>query len=163
LILISFHSYGPQGEFVMYSSLLRLISELERDQEKLEQELFSTLHTVITEGNNHEQFDYDELASSNYLSLDDFIRFFLVHAVATSMILQGFDDPHDTLFKKSNSNEYGELFLPEDITEPCIHTIHYQHTLAIKFAQADRDTELDSTPPCHRKSVHVKTEAKHRL
>ncbi|KAJ7852722.1 hypothetical protein B0H13DRAFT_1904449 [Mycena leptocephala] len=88
-------SYGPQGEFVIYSSLLRLISELEQDQEKLEQDLSSTLHTVI------------KLASSNYLSLDDFIHFFLVHAVATFMTLQGFDDPHDTMFERSNSNEYG--------------------------------------------------------
>ncbi|KAJ7815216.1 hypothetical protein B0H13DRAFT_1924308 [Mycena leptocephala] len=153
--------YGPQGEFVIYSSLLRLVSELEQDQEKLEQDLFLTLHSVITQGNNHEQFDYDELASSNYLSLDDFIRFFLVPAVATFLILEdypGFDDSHDALFKRSNSDEYSQLFFPEDITEPTVHDIHYQNVLAIKSAQ---DTEPDpSPPPRHRKSVDLKPEIK---
>ncbi|KAJ7939059.1 hypothetical protein B0H13DRAFT_1851232 [Mycena leptocephala] len=153
--------YGPQGEFVIYSSLLRLVSELEQDQEKLEQDLFLTLHSVITQGNNHEQFDYDELASSNYLSLDDFIRFFLVPAVATFLILEdypGFDDSHDALFERSNSDEYGQLFFPEDITEPTVHDIHYQNVLAIKSAQ---DTEPDpSPPPRHRKSVDLKPEIK---
>ncbi|KAJ7860637.1 hypothetical protein B0H13DRAFT_1900914 [Mycena leptocephala] len=38
--------YGPQGEFVIYSSLLCLISGLEQDQENLEQELLSALHMV---------------------------------------------------------------------------------------------------------------------
>lgn len=133
------------------------MSELEQDQEKLEQDLFLTLHSVITQGNNHEQFDYDELASSNYLSLDDFIRFFLVPAVATFLILEdypGFDDSHDALFERSNSDEYGQLFFPEDITEPTVHDIHYQNVLAIKSAQ---DTEPDpSPPPRHRKSVDLK-------
>jgi hypothetical protein len=103
-------------ENFIYSSLLRLVSELEQVQEKLEQDLFLTIHSVITQGNNHEQFDCDELTSSNYLSLDDFICFFLVPAVATCLILEdypGFDNSHDTLFERSNNDEYGQLFFPE--------------------------------------------------
>ncbi|KAJ7836102.1 hypothetical protein B0H13DRAFT_2368995 [Mycena leptocephala] len=134
--------YGPQGEFVIYSSLLRLMSELEQ-------------------GNNHEQFDCDELTSSNYLSLDDFIRFFLVPAVATCLILEdypGFDNSHDALFERSNNDEYGQLFFPEDITEPTVHNIHYRNTLSIRSAQDYRDTE--PAPPRHRKLVEVRPEIK---
>ncbi|KAJ7822045.1 hypothetical protein B0H13DRAFT_2376895 [Mycena leptocephala] len=43
--------YGPQGEFVIYSCLLRLIAELDTNEEQLEQDLCSNLHALITEGN----------------------------------------------------------------------------------------------------------------
>ncbi|KAJ7819883.1 hypothetical protein B0H13DRAFT_1921508 [Mycena leptocephala] len=94
------------------------IVQSQTHQEKLEQELFSTLHTVITEGNNHEQFDYDELASSNYLSLDDFIRFFLVHAVATFMILPGFDDPMTHCWKDQIATSMVNSFPPKTSQNP---------------------------------------------
>ncbi|KAJ7855393.1 hypothetical protein B0H13DRAFT_1903143 [Mycena leptocephala] len=136
--------YGPQGEFVIYSSLLHLVSELEQVQENLEQDLFLTIHSVVTQ-----------------VTLDDFIRFFLVPAVATCLILEdypGFDNSHDALFERSNNDEYGQLFFPEDITEPTVHNIHYQNTLSIRSAQDYRDTE--PAPPRHRKLVEVKPEIK---
>jgi hypothetical protein len=125
----------------------------------------SNLHALITEGNSHEQFDYedDDLATSNYLTLDDFMRFLILPFVVVSLILEdqpGLDTFHDALFEKANSNEFGDLFFPEDITEPSVHTIHYQNTLSIRSAQDHRDTEPNPTPPRHRKLVETKPEIK---
>ncbi|KAJ7915982.1 hypothetical protein B0H13DRAFT_2323843 [Mycena leptocephala] len=90
------------------------------------------------------------------------MHFLVLPFVVVFLILEdqpGLNTFHDTLFEKTNSNEYGDLF-PEDITEPSVHTIHYPNTLSNRSAQDLRDTEPDPTPPRHRKSIQIKTEAK---
>jgi hypothetical protein len=79
--------------------------------------LCSNLHALVTEGNNHDQFDYDDeqFAASNYLTLQDFMRFIVLPFVVASLILEDqpdLDTFYDALFEKSNSNEYGDLFFP---------------------------------------------------
>ncbi|KAJ7937965.1 hypothetical protein B0H13DRAFT_2302056 [Mycena leptocephala] len=142
--------YGPQGELVIYSCLLRLISEFDEDDERLEQDLCNIIHTIIVAGNSH--FDYDdELAASDYLSLDDFIRFILVPCVAVSLILD--DQPslitfHDAMFEKANSNQYGELFHPEDLSQKEVDDIHRQNTIAVRSAQGEKSAQkLDNSNP----------------
>ncbi|KAJ7876413.1 hypothetical protein B0H13DRAFT_1893659 [Mycena leptocephala] len=104
------------------------VNKLDTNEEQLEQDLCSNLHALVTEGNSHEQFDYED----NDLATSSSFHF----------------------------NEYGDLFFPEDITEPSVHTIHYPNTFSNRSAQDLRDTEPDPTPPRHRKSIQIKTEAK---
>ncbi|KAJ6582046.1 hypothetical protein B0H19DRAFT_1252188 [Mycena capillaripes] len=174
----AFHSkrcgyYGPQGELVIYSCLLRLISEFDRDKDQLEQELYSTLHAVVTAYDS--QFDWDDtLATSNYLSLDDFTHFILVPFTAASLILD--DRPaistlQDATFEKTNCSEFGELFHLEDVSQPEVDNIHRQNMVAVRSARAEKSAKkLDNSnpstntaPPHSRKDgpkVDVKAEVK---
>ncbi|KAJ7830471.1 hypothetical protein B0H13DRAFT_2371979 [Mycena leptocephala] len=153
----------PQGQAGRSSGYNIQEVKLDTNEEQLEQDLCSNLHALITEGSSHEQFDYedDQLATSNYLTLENFTRFLVLPFVVASLILEdqsGLDTFHDALFEKSNSNDFGDIFFPEHITEPGVHTIRYQNTLSIRSAQAyHRDTEPDPSPPArHRKSVGIK-------
>ncbi|KAJ7939057.1 hypothetical protein B0H13DRAFT_1851230 [Mycena leptocephala] len=139
------------------------VDKLDTNEKQLEQDLCSNLHALVTEGNSHEQFEDNDLATSNYLTLDDFIHFLILPFVVVSLILEdqlGLDSFHDALFEKTNNNEYGDLFFPEDIIEPSVHTIHYQNMLSNRSAQDLRDTEPHPSPPRHHKSTQIKTEAK---
>ncbi|KAJ7938614.1 hypothetical protein B0H13DRAFT_1851559 [Mycena leptocephala] len=141
-------NYGPQGEFVIYSCLLRLIAELDMNEERLE-DFCSNLHTFVTEGNSHEQFDYEnnDLATSNYLTLDDFMHFLVLPFVVVSLILEdqpGLDSFYDALFEKTNSNEYGDLFFPEDITEPSICARSSRHRIR-SYSPAPPQIDSDQT------------------
>ncbi|KAJ7671303.1 hypothetical protein DFH06DRAFT_1365968 [Mycena polygramma] len=153
--------YGPQGEFVIYSSLLRLLSEFDEDSQALEIELSFTLHSLVVGGADRDQFAYDDdqITAANYLCLDDFIRFILVPFVASSLILE--DQPslltlQGAIFEKMNSQEYGELMFPE-IQAKAVDRLHQQNILATnsnKEAKVDRIIEREkarSAPPKHRK------------
>ncbi|KAJ7893700.1 hypothetical protein B0H14DRAFT_3427348 [Mycena olivaceomarginata] len=134
--------YGPQGESVIYSCLMRLISELDEDEDELEQNLVATLHKIVTEGTNNEQFDYEELASSNYLSLDDFIRFILKRPA-----------------ERAKSNEYSDLFFFENDDDEAVEKIHKQNTLALRSARNQKAAEKlagpSAPPPRLRKHREV--------
>ncbi|KAJ7173921.1 hypothetical protein C8R43DRAFT_943564 [Mycena crocata] len=152
--------YGPQGEFIIYSCLMRLVAQLQ-EEHSLEDDLFSTIHKLVTEGEDNALFTYDnddELASSNYLSIDDFIRFILVPFTAATLIMEDlhYDTLQDGIFARDNSNDYGQLFHPEDDEDETVHTIHRQNLTGIKLSE--RMMEGDSAPPRHRKPVKVEKE-----
>ncbi|KAJ7677015.1 hypothetical protein DFH06DRAFT_1122292 [Mycena polygramma] len=154
--------YGPQGEFLIYSCVLRLLSELDKDDDTLEVRLTSTIQAIVVEGVDRENFHYDDndILTANYLCLDDFIRFILVPYVASALILE---DQHwlqtlqDASFERTNSQEYGELVFPENIEGDGVDRIHQQNIVVTKArneAKITRDAEqekLGSAPPKHRK------------
>lgn len=164
VIRILSRSYGPQGEFIIFSSLMRVFAEND-EEHKLEDMLFSTLHTVITTDDEHFR-DYDENAASSYLTVKDFTRFVLVPFVAASLILEdlpGLENIQDATFERDNSNEFGEFF-HADQDDPGVDNIHRRNTMAIRNIERDRKREqgdgneaVETAPPRHRRAI-VKTE-----
>ncbi|KAJ7506364.1 hypothetical protein B0H11DRAFT_1973713 [Mycena galericulata] len=157
--------YGPQGEFVIYSCLMRIVVEIDDDDEQeLADTLFSTLHAIITSDNDH-FLDYNDNASSQYLTVEDFTRFVLVPFIAVSLIredLAAVETFQEGLFERNNSNEYGEFFFPES-DSPEAHEIHRRNMKAIHSIQRDREPEPtaeltpETAPPRHHRAI-VKTE-----
>ncbi|KAJ7891734.1 hypothetical protein B0H13DRAFT_1887051 [Mycena leptocephala] len=147
------HSYGPQGSWVMYSSLLRLIAENEDDYD-LEQSLFNTIGSIIADDKEHfPDFIYDDDCC---LSLKDFIDFVLVPFVAVSLIaddVPGFD-LQDAIFERNNSHEFGEIFHAEDDSDDDsdeqAHNVHKQNMLAVRSYEREHE-EPAFAPPLHRK------------
>ncbi|KAJ7732528.1 hypothetical protein B0H16DRAFT_1580943 [Mycena metata] len=159
--------FGPQGEFVITSCLLRMVEELKLEDDDLDQTLFTTLHHVITTGKSSEQLEYDdeELATSNYLTLDDFTHYVLLPFVTSALILQ--DLPHidtlqDALFEKKASAEFWEFFSPEDDVDEDVHKIHHQNVKAIRGLQSMQESPPSpppsSAPPRYRKTGTAKRE-----
>ncbi|KAJ7756197.1 hypothetical protein B0H16DRAFT_1538985 [Mycena metata] len=159
--------FGPQGEFVITSCLLRMVEELKLEDDDLDQTLFTTLHHVITIGKSSEQLECDdeELATSNYLTLDDFTHYVLLPFVTSALILQ--DLPHidtlqDALFEKKASAEFGEFFSPEDDVDEDVHKIHHQNVKAIRGLQSMQESPPSpppsSAPPRYRKTGTAKRE-----
>ncbi|KAJ7042029.1 hypothetical protein C8F04DRAFT_1252502 [Mycena alexandri] len=163
--------FGPQGQFIIESCLLRMVEELKLEHNDLEAKLLVTLHTAITAGKNSEQFEYDEdsdLAASNYLSLRDFSDYVLLPFVSSSLILQdlpGLETLQDAIFEKRSSTGFGEFFAPEDDTQEEIHTIHRQNLNAIRGLQFMKDAPSppSTAPPRLRKLVKQETSFKIRL
>ncbi|KAJ6498414.1 hypothetical protein C8R47DRAFT_1259946 [Mycena vitilis] len=157
--------YGPQGEFLIYSCLLRLLSELDEDEDLLEVRLTATIHAIVVEGVDSESFHYDEndILTANYLCPEDFIRFILVPYIASALILE---DQHwlqslqDASFERLNSQEYGELVFPENIDgdRDNLDRIHQQNMVVINanteaklVRNGQREKPSSVAPPKHRK------------
>jgi hypothetical protein len=137
------HSYGPQGAWIIYSSLLCLITENEDDY-NLEQSLLNTIGSIIADDKV-----YDDDCC---LSLKDFIDFILVPFVAVSFIandVPGFD-LQDAIFEWNNSHEFGEIFHAEDDSDKQVHNVHKQNMLAVRSYEREHE-ELVFAPPRHRK------------
>ncbi|KAJ6457508.1 hypothetical protein C8R47DRAFT_1247231 [Mycena vitilis] len=143
--------YGPQGEFLIYSCLLRLLSELDEDEDLLEVRLTATIHAIVVEGVDSESFHYDDndILTANYLCPDDFIRFILVPYVASALILE---DQHwlqnlqDASFERQNSQEYGELVFPENIEGDLLDRIHQQNTVVVNANTEAKLVRNDENP-----------------
>ncbi|KAJ7456025.1 hypothetical protein B0H11DRAFT_2244366 [Mycena galericulata] len=144
---------------------MRIVVEIDDDDEQeLADTLFSTLHAIITSDNDH-FLDYNDNASSQYLTVEDFTRFVLVPFIAVSLIhedLAAVETFQEGLFERNNSNEYGEFFFPES-DSPEAHEIHRRNMKAIHSIQRDREPEPtaeltpETAPPRHRRAI-VKTE-----
>ncbi|KAJ6495234.1 hypothetical protein C8R45DRAFT_1072689 [Mycena sanguinolenta] len=96
--------YGPKGQFIITSTIIRLLSE---DQDTLAAALYGTIDSLIT--SNYDRFDeYD--ADSEGMQLQHFITFILVPFTATLLIAE---DLKVSLTQAGNirddSNEYGDL------------------------------------------------------
>ncbi|KAJ7029535.1 hypothetical protein C8F04DRAFT_1264801 [Mycena alexandri] len=163
--------FGPQGKFVIVSCLLRMLEELKLHNDDLEQTLFVTLHTVITHGKSCKQLDYDDddLATSNYLTLEDFTDYILLPFVSSSLIsedLPGFETLLDAFYEKQHSHEYGEFFSPENDDDDEAHNVHRDNVRAIRGLQSMQESPPSpppsSAPPRYRKGV-VKKESSFKI
>ncbi|KAJ7279576.1 hypothetical protein C8J57DRAFT_1502225 [Mycena rebaudengoi] len=127
-------SYGRQGEFVIYSCLMKLVAEVEHPQlendELLENMLCSTICAIVSK----DSALYDNGETSSYLTVDDFTRFVLVPFVTVSLIAEdlSFKDFQSALIERNVSNDFGELFHPEDDNNDIVHEIHRQNVLWIR-------------------------------
>ncbi|KAJ7237963.1 hypothetical protein C8J57DRAFT_1727728 [Mycena rebaudengoi] len=131
--------FGPQGEFVIYSCLMKLLAEAELGHdEDLDNLLCSTIQSVVSED---ARYKYD--VTSNFLTVDDFTRFILVPLTAILLITHdlSFDDFQSALFERNASNEFGDLFHPEDDNDEIVHEIHRQNVMWIRTAIRQREGE----------------------
>ncbi|KAJ7448812.1 hypothetical protein B0H11DRAFT_2289652 [Mycena galericulata] len=159
--------YGPAGEMVIYSTLMRVIRENEEEYD-LENSLCSTIHDIVTADDEHFQ-DYDP--TSNYLTVKDFTSFILMPFAAISLIaddLPSLVDFHDALFERNNSHEFGQLFHGEDDESEDLHRVHRRNIDAIKAHERERGEEeegdvgtefLAAAAPPRLRKVLVKTES----
>ncbi|KAJ7469064.1 hypothetical protein FB451DRAFT_1177061 [Mycena latifolia] len=76
-------TYGPKGEFVINSTIIRLLSAREED---LGIKLFSTLHNKVIVDDADDLDDYDE--TSELIPLKDFIAFILTPLTAALLIAE---------------------------------------------------------------------------
>ncbi|KAJ7491601.1 hypothetical protein B0H11DRAFT_2191307 [Mycena galericulata] len=159
--------YGPAGEMVIYSTLMRVIRENEEEYD-LENSLCSTIHDIVTADDEHFQ-DYDP--TSNYLTVKDFTSFILMPFAAISLIaddLPSLVDFHDALFERNNSHEFGQSFHGEDDESEDFHRVHRRNIDAIKAHERERGEEeegdvgtefLAAAAPPRLRKVLVKTES----
>ncbi|KAJ7743275.1 hypothetical protein DFH07DRAFT_943211 [Mycena maculata] len=129
--------YGPKGEFVINSTLMRLFASKEED---LSFQLFDTLSTIVDK--NPDSFDeYDE--TSDLISLKDFTSFILTPFAASVLIADDggitFEEAVDVL---DNSNNYGDM-MQADLDDPVLDEIHRKNMCAIQ-----QDQKI-SQPPHH--------------
>ncbi|KAK6988355.1 hypothetical protein R3P38DRAFT_3228922 [Favolaschia claudopus] len=105
--------YGPQGVYLITSCLRRFISTI-ADRMNLEVMLYRTVDSIVA--NDEVNFDYNDFASANHISLQDFVDWILVPYAATRLIMQDlrYDDYDNASLERFSSKEYGELFNPED-------------------------------------------------
>ncbi|KAK7063491.1 hypothetical protein R3P38DRAFT_2492748, partial [Favolaschia claudopus] len=105
--------YGPQGVYLITSCLRRFISTI-TDRMNLEVMLYNTVDNIVA--HDEVNFNYNDFASANHISLQDFVDWILVPYAATRLIMQdlGYDNYDNASFERLSSKEYGELFNPED-------------------------------------------------
>ncbi|KAJ7044459.1 hypothetical protein C8F04DRAFT_1356929 [Mycena alexandri] len=130
-------SYGPKGDFVITSTIYRMLST---EDEQLETDLCSTRSAIISE--DPDVFDgYD--ASSNLISIKDFVSFILTPYIASLLISEDQDiDLEEATKVLAQRNDFGDLLQREDDNDPATDTIHRTNIRAMKggnnhfFAQA---------------------------
>ncbi|KAJ6475383.1 hypothetical protein C8R45DRAFT_935011 [Mycena sanguinolenta] len=111
--------YGPKGQFIITSTIIRLLSE---DQDTLATALYGTIDSLIT--SDYDRFDeYD--ADSEGMQLQHFITFILVPFTAALLIA---DDLKVSLSEagdiRDNSNEYGALMQFDDGDDNILNGLH---------------------------------------
>jgi hypothetical protein len=113
---------------------MKLVAEVEHPQlendELLENMLCSTICAIVSK----DSALYDNGETSSYLTVDDFTRFVLVPFVTVSLIAEdlSFKDFQSALIERNVSNDFGELFHPEDDNNDIVHEIHRQNVLWIR-------------------------------
>jgi hypothetical protein len=118
---------------------MKLLAEAELGHdEDLDNLLCSTIQSVVSED---ARYKYD--VTSNFLTVDDFTRFILVPLTAILLITHdlSFDDFQSALFERNASNEFGDLFHPEDDNDEIVHEIHRQNVMWIRTAIRQREGE----------------------
>ncbi|KAK7034881.1 hypothetical protein R3P38DRAFT_2771944 [Favolaschia claudopus] len=105
--------YGPQGMYLITSCLRRFISTI-TDRLNLEVMLYNTVDNIVA--HDEVNFNYNDFASANHISLEDFVDWVLVPYAATRLIMEdfGYDNYDNASLERLTSKEYGELFNPED-------------------------------------------------
>ncbi|KAJ7911781.1 hypothetical protein B0H13DRAFT_1875513 [Mycena leptocephala] len=142
--------YGPKGEFLINSTLIRLLSA--DDGDALGNSLFDNIHATILADEN--LFDpYNE--TSNLIELKDFIAFILTPFVAALLIAQDMDIPVDQAHDiRDNSNEFGDVMQPDEDGEGgVLDDLHRANIRAMKgtantfFAHPLRHRKQGVDPP----------------
>ncbi|KAK7034829.1 hypothetical protein R3P38DRAFT_2771898 [Favolaschia claudopus] len=80
----------------------------------LEVMLYNTVDNIVA--HDEVNFNYNDFASANHISLEDFVDWILVPYAATRLIMEdlGYDNYDNASLERLTSKEYGELFNPED-------------------------------------------------
>ncbi|KAJ7504108.1 hypothetical protein B0H11DRAFT_1905406 [Mycena galericulata] len=131
--------YGPAGQMVIYSTLMRVIRE--NEEYDLENNLCSTIHDIVTADDEYFE-DYDP--TSNYLTVKDFTSFILIPFAAIYLIaddLLSLTDYQDALFEWNSSHKFGQLFHGEDDKSEDFHRVHRRNIDAIKGHERERGEE----------------------
>lgn len=141
-------SYGPKGEFLINSTILRMLARDDDNEDELSFTLYTTLATIIDD--NRDSFDkYDE--TSNLITLKDFISFILTPFTASLLIAEDRDiDLSDATDVQDASNKFGDMCQPDD-DDPSgvIEDLHRENIRAM------RTQKTSSQPPRYRKSAVV--------
>ncbi|KAJ7930299.1 hypothetical protein B0H13DRAFT_1858928 [Mycena leptocephala] len=136
--------YGPRGEFLINSAIIRLLSG--DDVDSLSTTLFDTLHAIVLA--DATLLDpYNE--TSNLIELRDFISFILTPSVAALLIAEDMDIPMDKAHDvRDDSNEFGDVMQPDDDGDGGIlEDLHRANIRAMKGSH----NAFFSHPPRHRK------------
>ncbi|KAK6984733.1 hypothetical protein R3P38DRAFT_2806335 [Favolaschia claudopus] len=80
----------------------------------LEVMLYNTVDNIVA--HDEVNFNYNDFASANHISLEDFVDWILVPYAATRLIMEdlGYDNYDNASLERLTSKEYGKLFNPED-------------------------------------------------
>ncbi|KAJ7696338.1 hypothetical protein B0H16DRAFT_1903823 [Mycena metata] len=153
--------YGPRGEFIINSTIYRMLST---EDEQLEIQLCTTLSEIIEKDCN--QFDeYDP--TSNLLSIKDFVSFILTPYVASLLISEDRDiDLEEAMKVLTDSNDFGVLMQPDNDDDSETDELHRKNILTMKrgknhfFAEASRYIVLDKVKSFGGKDVPKKPAGK---
>jgi RTC4-like domain len=127
---LTFPSYGPKGEFLINSTIVRVLST---EEEALGFDLCSTLVEIVT--SKPKKFDsYDP--SCDLIELKDFISFILTPFVAALLIAEDRDlDLTEADDVRDASNDFGDLMQPEDDADSTIDDLHRANIRAMKGSE----------------------------
>ena len=141
LVNLSSPSYGPKGEFLINSTIVRILST----EESLEIQLFDTLQTII-DTNPNAFGDYD--VTSDLIPLKDFISFILTPLAAAILIEEDKDlTLEEGINMRDDSNRFGDITQPEDDDpDGVIDDLHRANIRAMGSSNP-----FFSQPPRHRK------------
>ncbi|KAJ7495675.1 hypothetical protein B0H11DRAFT_2389262 [Mycena galericulata] len=137
--------YGPKGEFLINSTLLRILS---KEEEALSYKLYETLSSIIDEA--PDSFDeYDD--TSNLIALKDFVAFILTPFTAALLIAEdrniSLEDATDV---QDASNNFGDMMQPDD-DDLTIEDLHRKNIRAMSNA----NNPFFSQPPRYRKPAFL--------
>ncbi|KAJ7511064.1 hypothetical protein B0H11DRAFT_2183176 [Mycena galericulata] len=137
--------YGPKGEFLINSTLLRILST---DEDALSYKLYDTLSSIIDEA--PDSFDeYDD--TSNLIALKDFVAFILTPFTAALLIAE---DRNISLEEATDvqdaSNNFGDMMQPDD-DDLTIEDLHRKNIRATGNA----NNPFFSQPPRYRKPAFL--------
>ncbi|KAJ6595010.1 hypothetical protein DFH09DRAFT_1412818 [Mycena vulgaris] len=134
--------YGPKGELLINSTIIRMLALKEDD---LGDKLYETLVTIVKE--NPDVFDkYDE--DSALISIKDFVSFILTPFAVTLLISEDKGLSYeDATSERNASNMFGEHMQPE-ADDPVIEDLHRANIRAM----SGLENPFFSQPPRHRKS-----------
>ncbi|KAJ7444739.1 hypothetical protein B0H11DRAFT_2203532 [Mycena galericulata] len=137
--------YGPKGEFLINSTLLRILSN---EEEALSYKLYDTLSSIIDEAPN--SFDeYDD--TSNLIPLKDFVAFILTPFTAAILIAEdrniSLEDATDV---QDASNNFGDMMQPDD-DDLTIEDLHRKNIRAM----SNTNNPFFSKPPRYRKPAFL--------
>ncbi|KAJ7497796.1 hypothetical protein B0H11DRAFT_2384520 [Mycena galericulata] len=141
--------YGPKGEFLINSTLLRILS---KEEEALSYKLYDTLSSIIDEA--PDSFDeYDD--TSNLIALKDFAAFILTPFTAALLIAEdrniSLEDATDV---QDASNNFGDTMQPDD-DDLTIEDLHRKNIRAMSKA----NNPFFSQPPGYRKPAFLNSKS----
>ncbi|KAJ7077176.1 hypothetical protein B0H15DRAFT_805346 [Mycena belliarum] len=140
--------YGPKGEFLINSTLVRLLS---KNEENWSNELYATLNEIVS--TDSDDFDrYDE--NSNLLNLKDFISFVLTPFTAALLISEDRGvsiEEADTI--RDTSSKFGEVAHPENDDDTELDELHRANIRAMRAANSDN--VFFTEPARYRKKSHL--------
>ncbi|KAF8130000.1 hypothetical protein K438DRAFT_1788922 [Mycena galopus ATCC 62051] len=139
------YSYGPKGEFLINSTILRILSD---DENSLGYRLHSTLDSIIS--SDYDKYDEPD-TNSDLIELNDFVSFILTPFAAALLIAQdmGVDlEPASDI--RDNSNDFGDLMQPDNEDDELLANLHQEN---IQIMSESSSVFLQVPPP---RSLKVK-------